>query len=125
MCYNIVMKKVEFNYYDEQEFEKFLDDLPVKQLIKFTETIKNVEEHGFAIASRQRWTRKIKGQINLLEIRSKFSSNIVRAPYFHSSNGNYVVTHGFKKKSEKMPSKELEKALKRKKMYEDKYGVKK
>lgn len=94
-------------------------------MIKFAETIKNVEDQGFAVASRQRWTRKLKGQVNLLEIRSKFSSNIVRAPYFHSSNGQYVVTHGFKKKSEKMPQKELEKALKRKKLYEEKYEVKK
>ncbi|WP_236694824.1 helix-turn-helix domain-containing protein [Lactobacillus kefiranofaciens] len=36
-----------------------------------------------------------------------------------------MVTHGFKKKSEKMPQKELEKALKRRKLYEEKYGVKK
>lgn len=119
------MKKVEFHYYDEQEFEEFLDDLPEKQMIKFAETIKNVEEQGFAIASRQRWTRKISGQVNLLEIRSKFASNIVRAPYFHSSNGQYVVTHGFKKKSQKMPQKELDKALRRRAIYEEEHGVKK
>ena len=125
MCYILIMKKIEFQYYDEKESEEFLDSLPVKQMIKFATTIKNVEEQGFAIASRQEWTKKITGQINLLEIRSKFSSNIIRAPYFHSSNGNYVITHGFKKKSQKMPRKELEKALLRKTLYEKQYGVKK
>lgn len=47
----------------------------------------------------------------------------VRVPYFHSSNGKYVITHGFRKKSEKTPEKEIEKALLRRKNYEEKYGV--
>lgn len=58
--------------------------LPDKERIKFASTIAKVETKGFYIASRQRWTRKIDGQINLLEVRSKFSSNNVRAPYFKS-----------------------------------------
>lgn len=118
------MKKLEFHYYDKSEFENFLDSLPTKQMQKFAETIKNVEEKGFAISSRQKWTKKIDGYINLLEVRSKFSSNIIRAPYFHSSNGKYVITHGFKKKSQKMPQKEIDKALSRRNLYETKYGVK-
>ncbi|WP_288568307.1 type II toxin-antitoxin system RelE/ParE family toxin [uncultured Lactobacillus sp.] len=48
---------------------------------------------------------------------------MVRAPFFKSSNGNYVITHGFRKKSQNMPKSELDKALKRKKRYEEKYGV--
>lgn len=78
---------------------------------------------GIGVASRQRWTRKIVGYINLFEIRSRFSSNIIRASYFHSSNGAYVITHGFVKKSEKMPVREIEKALYRRDIYERKYGV--
>ncbi|QYN53446.1 type II toxin-antitoxin system RelE/ParE family toxin [Lactobacillus panisapium] len=35
-----------------------------------------------------------------------------------------MITHGFKKKSQKMPKKELDKALLRRKLYEQKYGVK-
>lgn len=116
------IKKLEFHYYDEEEFENFLNSLPKKQRVKFVEIISKVEEYGFYISSRQRWTRKIEGQINLLEIRSKFSTNIIRAPYFHSSNGNYVVTHGFVKKSQKMPKTELDKALLRRKSYEERYG---
>ena len=118
------MKSFEFSYYNEKEFEEFLDNLSIKEMQKFTETIKNVEEKGFAVSSRMLWTKKIEGQINLLEVRSKFSSNIIRAPYFHSSNNKYVITHGFKKKSPKMPKKELDKALLRRKLYEQKYGVK-
>lgn len=113
----------EFDYYDWDEFEKFLEDLHTKERIKFVTTIAKVEDKGFLIASRQRWTRKINGHVNLLEIRSKFFSNIVRAPFFKSSNGNYVITHGFRKKSQKMPKSELDKALERRKRYEEKYGV--
>ncbi|WP_288646542.1 type II toxin-antitoxin system RelE/ParE family toxin [uncultured Lactobacillus sp.] len=115
----------EFEYYDWNEFSTFLKALPLKERTKFAGTIAKIEDQGLYVAARQRWTRKIDGQIHLLEIRSKFSSNIVRAPFFKSSDGKYVITHGFKKKSQKMPKKELDKALKRRELYEKKYGVKK
>lgn len=113
------MSMFEFEYYDWDEFEAFLWTLQDKERVKFVDTIAKVENKGFYIASRQRWTRKIDGQVNLLEIRSKFSSNIVRALYFKSSNGKYVITHGFKKKSQKMPMIELNKALERRRLYEE------
>lgn len=113
----------EFEYYDWNEFVNFLEDLPVKERVKFASTIAKIENRGFYVAAKQRWTRKISGKINLLEIRSKFSSNIVRAPYFRSSNDKYVITHGFRKKSQKMPKKELDKALERRRLYEERYGV--
>lgn len=118
------MSMFEFEYYDWDEFEDFLWSLQDKERVKFAETIEKVENQGFYVAARQKWTRKIDGQVNLLEIRSKFSSNIVRAPYFKSSNGKYVITHGFKKKSQKMPRTELNKALERRRLYEEQYGVK-
>lgn len=111
----------EFEYYDWNEFSTFLKALPLKERTKFAGTIAKIEDQGLYVAARQRWTRKIDGQIHLLEIRSKFSSNIVRAPFFKSSD----ITHGFKKKSQKMPKKELDKALKRRELYEKKYWVKK
>lgn len=118
------MKRFEFSYYDKDEFSAFLISLPNKQRAKFAKTISKVEDYGFYIASRQKWTKKIEGYINLLEVRSKFSSDIIRALYFHSSNGKYVITHGFVKKGQKTPLKEIDKALYRRKIYEDKYGVK-
>lgn len=42
-----------------------------------------------------------------------------------SSDGKYVITHGFKKKLQKMPKKGLDKALNRRELYAKKYGVKK
>ena len=47
---------------------------------------------------------------NLFEIRSKVGSNIQRALYFHVHNGNYLITHGFTKKTNKTPKREIEHA---------------
>lgn len=113
------MKKFEFKYYDEKEFEDFLDSLPTKEMEKLIVRISNIEEAGFGISSRQRWTKKLAGYVNLLEIRSNFSSDIIRALFFHSINGEYVITHAFKKKSQKTPLQEINKALKRMKDYEN------
>ena len=106
------MSMFEFEYYDWNEFSTFLKALPLKERTKFAGTIAKIEDQGLYVAARQRWTRKIDGQIHLLEIRSKFSSNIVRAPFFKSSDGKYVITHGFKKKSQKMPKKRVRQGFK-------------
>ncbi|QNQ82232.1 type II toxin-antitoxin system RelE/ParE family toxin [Lactobacillus sp. PV037] len=118
------MKKFEFSYYNEKEFEEFLDKLPVKEMEKLILRISNIEEAGFRISSRQKWTKKLVGYVNLLEIRSNFSNDIIRALFFHSSTGQYVITHAFKKKSQKTPLSEINKALSRMKDYEKKNGGK-
>lgn len=43
----------------------------------------------------------------------------------NQKNGKYVITHTFKKKTQKMPKIELEKALKRRKSYEEEHGEEK
>ncbi|WP_288567879.1 hypothetical protein [uncultured Lactobacillus sp.] len=43
----------EFDYYDWDEFEEFLENLQTKERIKFATTIAKVEDKGFLIASRQ------------------------------------------------------------------------
>lgn len=115
------MKKIEFEFYDIDEFVSFIKNkLSEKEKVKFLTTISKIEENGIMIASRQKWTKKISGQINLLEIRSKFSSNIVRALYFKSKQNNkYVITNYFKKKTQKTPQVEIDKALSRKRIYEE------
>lgn len=91
------MKVIEFDYYDWDEFEDYLDSLPDKDAAKLLAVINNIEEHGLAIAERQKWTKKL--QTNLYEIRSKYASNIQRAIYFHWEGDRYVITHGFQKKT--------------------------
>ena len=48
----------------------------------------------------------------LLELRVRFASDITRVFYFDYQNDSFVMLHGFKKKTNKTPSSELERALK-------------
>ena len=55
----------------------------------------------------------------IYEIRSKISSNIQRALYFHKDNNKYIITHGFTKKTQKTPIKEIQHAKMIKAEYEE------
>lgn len=68
------MKKIEFDYYDWDEFKLFLEQSPNKDAAKLVATIQKIEENGLLIAERQEWVKKLEN--NLYEIRSKRASNI-------------------------------------------------
>ena len=110
------MKKVEFDYFDWEEFVSYLDSLPDKDAAKLLAVIHNIEEYGLTIAERQKWTKKL--TTNLYEIRAKHASNIQRAIYFHWDGNRYVITHGFQKKTQKTPSREIKKGIYRRDLYE-------
>ena len=56
----------------------------------------------------------------IFELRTKYSSNIVRTLYFFRKGKLVIVTNSFIKKTQKTPKDELELALERKKDYEKK-----
>ena len=111
-----------FDYYDWDEYFDFVRNLPLKERTKLVNRVITIEHKGLYFSSKQKWTRKMSGYVNLLEIRSNFSSNIIRVLFFKSSNGKYVITNAFKKKSQKTPREEINKALRRRRIYEGKYG---
>lgn len=55
--------------------------------------------------------QKIASAKNLYELKSKVSSNIQRALYFHVKGPEYVITHGFTKKTPKTPPAEIAHAM--------------
>ena len=61
------------------------------------------------------WVKKLDNDI--YEIRSKVGSNIQRALYFQKVGNEYLITHGFTKKTKKTPKTEIERA----KSIRDKY----
>lgn len=101
------------------EFEEFYNSLPVKDRNKLRATIEMIEEAGIQAAIQLEWIKKIDSEIN--EIRSKVSSNIQRALYFHVKNNQYIITHGFTKKTPKTPIKEIERAKQIKYEFEEEY----
>ena len=101
------------------EFEEFYNSLPVKDRNKLRATIEMIEEAGIQAAIQLEWIKKLDSEIN--EIRSKVSSNIQRALYFHVKNNQYIITHGFTKKTPKTPIKEIERAKQIKYEFEEEY----
>lgn len=110
------MKTISFDYYDWDEFSEYLDSLPNKDAAKLLAVISNIELYGLQIAQRQKWIKKLED--NLYEIRSKRSSNIQRAIYFHWDGTKYIITQGFTKKSQKTPKHEIAKAKMRRANFE-------
>ncbi|MWJ32740.1 MULTISPECIES: type II toxin-antitoxin system RelE/ParE family toxin [Saccharibacillus] len=103
-------KQVEFDYIRNRdgssEFEDFLNSIPVKDQAKLLTVIKNTEDHGLLIAIKMEWVKKLDD--DLYELRSKVGNNIQRAVYFQKIGTEYMITHGFTKKSQKTPQSEIE-----------------
>ena len=93
--------------------EEFIDCLPEKDRDKLLGVIQKTQEHGLDIATRMKWVKKLES--NLFELRPQQSSNIQRVVYFHlfdtEYGSHYILTHGFTKKSQKTPKKEIERGI--------------
>lgn len=115
------MQKPKFEFYTRpnghNEFLEFFNSLPLKDRQKLAATINRIEKDGLIIAQRLELIKKIDYEI--YEIRSKHSSNIQRALYFHVSNNKYIITHGFTKKTQKTPLREIQRAKVIKREYEE------
>lgn len=101
------------------EFEEFYNSLPIKDRNKLRATIDMIEEAGIQAAIQLEWVKKLDSEIN--EIRSKVSSNTQRALYFHVKNNQYIITHGFTKKTQKTPIQEIKRAKQIKCEFEEEY----
>lgn len=101
------------------EFEEFYNSLPTKDRNKLRATINMIEKAGIQAAIQLEWIKKLNKE--LYEIRSKISSNIQRVIYFHVKNNQYIITHGFTKKTQKTPIKEIIRAKRIKQEFEEEY----
>ncbi|OTN93518.1 hypothetical protein A5804_002888 [Enterococcus faecium] len=117
----MIMKKPKFEFYERpnghNEFLEFLEKLPKKDQDKLLAVIHNVEVHGLLVARKMKWVKKLED--NLFELRSELGNNIQRALYFHWTGSRFIITHGFSKKSQKTPPKEILRALEIRKEFEE------
>ena len=112
----------EVEYYQkttgEIPVEDFLLSLPPKLRAKAYSDIMLLARLGTNI--REPYSSAIKGDKykGLFELRTKFSSDITRIFYFTFDKNKFVLLHGFVKKTNKTPERELERAVKYKNDYE-------
>lgn len=90
--------------------QEFLLSLPAKLRAKAFSDIELLKLYGSEL--KEPYVKPVKGKKNkgLFELRIKFSNDIVRIFYFTYYNHKYVLLHGFLKKTQRTPPKEIERA---------------
>ena len=112
----------EVEYYQKENgdipVEDFLLALTPKMRAKAYSDILLLKQLGINI--REPFSKAIQGDRyrGLFELRVKFSSDITRVFYFIHEKNTFVLLHGFVKKTNKTPERELNKALSYKIDYE-------
>ena len=107
--------KVEF-FEDENghcPVTEFLDKLDTKMRIKTLRSIQFLENLGTAL--RMPISQALDDGI--FELRAQSGNNITRVLYFFVIGDCAILTHGFIKKTQKTPSREIEKAKEIRKAY--------
>ena len=88
---------------------EFLVSLDAKTQVRFAWSIEQLRLRN--VAAREPLVRHLDGK--LWELREESSTNIYRLIYFFFSGQRIVFLHGFQKKTEKTPRREIEVALQR------------
>ena len=107
--------KIKF-YEDEQgnvPVREFLDSLDIKML----RSIQALQDMGISL--RMPLSESLGDGI--FELRAKIGNNISRVMYFFIVGESAVLTHGFIKKTQKTPAREIEKAKKIRDDYKMRY----
>lgn len=111
------MKRFEVEYYEKENGEcpakEFIERLDMKMQAKFIVLLEILEERGNDL--REPYSKHL--DEGIFEIRCKVGNNIARVLYFFYYQGKIVLTNGFIKKTQKIPSDELRIAKMRRKEY--------
>lgn len=102
----------------EEVVANFLDTLPSKDLAKVMRDIDLLSEYGTDL--HEPYVKHIDGAI--WELRSKFSSNCYRIFYFIWRDNKLILLHGFSKKTQKTPKREIDVAKKRMNDYQSRHS---
>ncbi|MCL5289763.1 MAG: type II toxin-antitoxin system RelE/ParE family toxin [Bacillota bacterium] len=105
-------------YYMEKDYcpvLEFIHSCSSKEQAKILREIDLLEEFGPLLGMP--YVRKIEGTDDIWELRIRLANNQFRLLYFIFSNNKIVMLHGFQKKTQKTPKREIEMALKRRMKY--------
>ncbi|RJQ53984.1 MAG: type II toxin-antitoxin system RelE/ParE family toxin [Nitrospiraceae bacterium] len=95
--------------------KEFIDSLSDEGQARFIFITRLLTEYGIAV--KEPYVKQIMGRKKLFEIRIKDKSGISRILYFAHTGRRFVLLHGFTKKTDKTPKKEIEIAEQRMKDY--------
>ena len=96
--------------------KKFIDAVNKRMKAKILRTIDLLMKFGPFL--KEPHSKKLKGY-DIYELRVKLASDIVRLFYFYDDKQLYVITSGFAKKQNKTSKREIERAIRIKKEYEE------
>ena len=85
--------------------KEFIDLLSAESKAKFVFIADLLEEYGLKV--KEPYVKPITGSRKLFEIRIKDKSNIHRIFYFAYTGKRLILLHGFTKKTEKTPGREI------------------
>jgi phage-related protein len=110
------MREVNFYQLESGKYpvKDFLDSLTGKQAQKITWVLQLFEETSIV---PKHYFKKLVGTDNIWEVRIIFAGDIFRLLGFFDSNGNFIITNGFIKKTMKTPQNEIKTAEERKRNY--------
>lgn len=91
-----------------KEFDDYLSSLSVKDEAKLLALIDRVENTTLQDSIRKERVKKITSDI--YELRTQTNEHWLRGCYFHVKENRYYITHGFNKKTNKTPKREIERA---------------
>lgn len=101
---------MEIKFYEDQTgrvpVKEFLDGLDIKMRQKMLRSIQALQDMGISL--RMPLSESLEDGI--FELRAKSGTNISRVMYFFIIGNRAVLTHGFIKKRQKTPRRELQRA---------------
>lgn len=101
---------MEIKFYEDQTgrvpVKEFLDGLDIKMRQKMLRSIQALQDMGISL--RMPLSEALEDGI--FELRAKSGTNISRVMYFFIIGNQAVLTHGFIKKTQKTPRRELQRA---------------
>lgn len=106
------MERFEVLFYEtekgEQPAKEFLLSLDKKMRAKMVDTISILQDNGYEL--REPYNKHLSEGI--FELRAKLGTDITRVLYFFYVDRHIILTNGFIKKTNKTPTKEIERTKK-------------
>jgi phage-related protein len=123
MCYNeVYIMEWTVDFYKDASGEEpvrvFMDSLSLTVRAKITRVIEKLVEYGVLL--KEPFTKQIKGKIR--ELRVKDAQGNIRILYFTYTGRRFILLHGFIKKTDKTPERDIETAEKRMYDYIKRHG---